>query len=200
MPDVVFTSLLASRHIPPERARVRLRTAIMGGMAGLEGTEHTRRAEQGGPAARWTPGAKDERALAALDAHGNPAESEIRVEATPESGGELRRLAALVVTEEWRLSPALAETTALLVSELLGNAVRHAGARSFGLRMTRRPGRIRVEFRDPSRALPCVMPSFGMAVTSGYGLALVERLSERWGVDLLPVGKKTWFELRVTDR
>lgn len=172
----------------------------MGGMAGLEGTEHTRRTGQNGAAARWTPGAKDERAWAALEKHGNPAESEIRVEATPESSGELRRLAALVVTEEWKLSPALAETTALLVSELLGNAVRHAGARSFGLRMIRRPGRLRVEFRDPSRALPCVMPSFGQAVTSGYGLALVERLSDRWGVDLLPVGKKTWFELRATDR
>jgi len=28
---------------------------------------------------------------------------------------------------------------------------------------------------------------------------LVDQLSQRWGVDLLPCGKTTWFEMRVTE-
>ncbi len=32
---------------------------------------------------------------------------------------------------------------------------------------------------------------------SGRGLFLVDKLSDRWGVDLLPRGKTTWFEMRV---
>ncbi|MFE9248338.1 ATP-binding protein [Streptomyces sp. NPDC007088] len=168
-------------------------------MSGLEGIEQSKRMGSAA-AARWTPTAQDEHALMAMELYGNPAETEIRVPSQPEAACEARSLAALVVTAEWGLSAALAETTALLVSELVGNAVRHTGARHFGLRMHRRPGRVRVEVRDPSRGLPCVMPSFGTAVMSGYGLMIVERLAERWGVDLLPVGKKTWFELRVGDR
>ena len=50
------------------------------------------------------------------------------------------------------------EDAVLLVSELVGNAVRHTGARVFGLRMLRRRGWIRIEVRDPSRGLPCLMP------------------------------------------
>lgn len=168
-------------------------------MAGLEGIEQSRRTNTA-TTSRWTPGAKDEQAFRAMELYGNPAESEIHVASQPEAAAAARSLAALVVTGEWGLPPALADTTALLVSELVGNAVRHTGARQFGLRMHRRPHRIRVEVRDPSRGLPCVMPAFGLAVTSGYGLMIVEKLTERWGVDLLPVGKKTWFELRVTER
>jgi hypothetical protein len=35
---------------------------------------------------------------------------------------------------------------------------------------------------------------------SGRGLFLVDKLADRWGVDLLPRGKTTWFEMRVIDR
>jgi anti-sigma regulatory factor (Ser/Thr protein kinase) len=87
----------------------------------------------------------------------------------------------------------------LLVSELVGNAVRHTGARTFGLRMLRRRGWIRIEVQDPSRGLPCLMPVHELDI-SGRGLFLVDKLSDRWGVDLLPRGKTTWFEMRVADR
>ncbi|MGO4430161.1 ATP-binding protein, partial [Streptomyces sp. MCAF7] len=98
----------------------------------------------------------------------------------------------------WGLTPQLAEHTVLLVSELVGNAVRHTGARTFGLRMLRRRGWIRVEVRDPSRGLPCLMP-VALLDTSGRGLWLVDQLAQRWGADLLPRGKTTWFEMRVTE-
>lgn len=170
----------------------------MGGMAGLEGMEQPRR-HASATAARWSPAIEDERALKALELCGNPAEAEIPLPSLPESAATARRLAQVVVLRHWGLSPRMAEDTVLLVSELVGNAVRHTGARVFGLRMHRRRGWIRVEIRDPSRGLPCLMPVQDMDI-SGRGLFLVDKLADRWGVDLLPRGKTTWFEMRAADR
>ncbi|WP_344364072.1 ATP-binding protein [Streptomyces gobitricini] len=170
---------------------------MMVGMAGLEGVEQP--GQRGGAtAARWTPAADDEQALKALELFGNPAEEEVRLPSRPESAASARRLTQCVVIRQWGLGPQVAEHAVLLVSELVGNAVRHTGARVFGLRMLRRRGWIRVEVRDPSRGLPCLMPVHELD-TSGRGLFLVDKLSDRWGVDLLPRGKTTWFEMRVSD-
>ncbi|MFF8534592.1 ATP-binding protein [Streptomyces sp. SAS_267] len=169
-----------------------------GGMAGLEGMEQPRR-HGSATAARWTPAVEDERALKALELFGNPAESEVLLPSRPESAATARRLAQIVVLRHWGLSPKMAEDAVLLVSELVGNAVRHTGARVFGLRTRRRRGWIRIEVRDPSRGLPCLMPVQELDL-SGRGLFLVDKLSDRWGVDLLPRGKTTWFEMRVADR
>ncbi|MGP4000168.1 ATP-binding protein [Streptomyces sp. 8N706] len=167
-------------------------------MAGLEGVDQPRR-RTSTAAGRWVPSVEDEQALRVLELFGDPAVEEVRLPSRPESAGTARRLAQSVVLRQWGLSAQLAEHVVLLVSELVGNAVRHTGARTFGLRMLRRRGWIRVEVRDPSRALPCLMPVHELD-TSGRGLFLVDKLSERWGVDLLPRGKTTWFEMRVTDR
>ncbi len=169
-----------------------------GGMAGLEGMEQPR-GHGRATAARWSPAVEDERALKALELFGNPTVAEVPLPSRPESAAAARRLAQVVVLREWGLTPKMTEDAVLLVSELVGNAVRHTGARVFGLRMRRRRGWIRVEVRDPSRGLPCLMPVQEMDI-SGRGLMLVDKLSDRWGVDLLPRGKTTWFEMRVADR
>ncbi|MFD7948227.1 ATP-binding protein, partial [Streptomyces sp. NPDC059744] len=57
----------------------------------------------------------------------------------------------------------------------------------------------RIEFRDPSRGLPCLMRVQELDIR-GRGLLHVDTLSDRWGVDLLPRGKTTWFEMRISDR
>ncbi|MEU1303548.1 ATP-binding protein [Streptomyces shenzhenensis] len=167
-------------------------------MAGLEGMGQPR-GHGRATAARWSPAVEDERALRALDLFGNPAEAEVPLPSRPESAATARRLAQVVVLRQWGLTPKLTEDAVLLVSELVGNAVRHTGARVFGLRLRRRRGWIRVEIRDPSRGLPCLMPVQELDI-SGRGLFLVDTLSDRWGVDLLPRGKTTWFEMRVADR
>lgn len=143
--------------------------------------------------------AEDEQALRALELFGDPAAEEVRLPSRPESASTARRLTQCVALRTWALPAQTAEYAVLLVSELVGNAVRHTGARVFGLRMLRRRGWIRIEVRDPSRGLPCLMPVQEMD-TSGRGLFLVDKLSDRWGVDLLPRGKTTWFEMRVPDR
>ncbi|GGY87630.1 ATP-binding protein [Streptomyces poonensis] len=167
-------------------------------MAGLEGIEQSRQHGRA-TAARWSPAVEDEQALKALELLGNPTEAEIPLPSRPESAATARRLAQVVMLRQWGLTPKMTEDAVLLVSELVGNAVRHTGARVFGLRMHHRRGWIRVEVRDPSRGLPCLMPVQETDI-SGRGLFLVDKLSDRWGVDLLPRGKTTWFEMRVADR
>jgi anti-sigma regulatory factor (Ser/Thr protein kinase) len=129
-----------------------------------------------------------------LELFGDPSADEVVLTSCPESAATARRL-ALAVLRLWGLHHH-GEVCERLVSELVGNAVRHTGARTFGLRMARPRGRIRVEVRDPSRALPCLLPVRELD-TSGRGLFLVDQLSDRWGVDLLAHGKTTWFELRT---
>lgn len=132
-----------------------------------------------------------------LDVLGDPSAAEVTFTSRAESASIARRL-TLAKLRAWGLAP-LAATCELLVSELVGNAVLHTGAQTFGLTMDRRRGWIRVEVRDPSRALPVLLPVQECDV-NGRGLMLVDKLSDRWGVDLLPRGKTTWFELRAADR
>lgn len=143
--------------IPSERPRSARRAAMMVCMAGLEGVEQPRQ-RGGATAARWMSAVEDEQAFKALELFGNPTEGEVRLPSRPESAATARRLTSCVVLRQWALSSQTAEHAVLLVSELVGNAVRHTGARNFGLRMLRRRGWIRIEVRDPSRGLPCLMP------------------------------------------
>ncbi|MCK7626688.1 ATP-binding protein [Streptomyces sp. RS10V-4] len=175
-------------------------------MAGLEGMEQPRPHSGTAAADRATPPADGAAVPAPAgpvptgpEVVGDPAVDEVRLPSRPQSARTARRLTAAILLKQWSLSPQLTEHSVLLVSELVGNAVRHTGARAFGLRILRRRGWIRVEVRDPSRGLPCLMPVQATDV-SGRGLFLVDKLSDRWGVDLLPRGKTTWFEVRVGDR
>ncbi|MGW2981799.1 ATP-binding protein [Streptomyces humidus] len=83
-----------------------------------------------------------------------------------------------------------------LVDELVSNALQHAGGQAVGMSLVLQPGRLRVEVRDPSRALPCMMP-LSPTAESGRGMYLVDQLSYRWGADVLPTGKYVWFELAL---
>lgn len=142
------------------------------------------------------PGAPDA-ADVPLDPLGDPSHDWVRLPSRAQSAVVCRRMARSVL-RLWALSQ-LSETVEQLVTELVGNVVRHTGAGTVGLRMRRRRGWIRVEVRDPSRALPCLLP-VGGTEANGRGLLLVHKLADRWGVELLPLGKTTWFELRVPER
>ncbi|WP_338933429.1 ATP-binding protein [Streptomyces netropsis] len=131
--------------------------------------------------------------LRALAAFGNPAVGQVCVPSGPRAGRTVRRLAGWVVAHHWALGEDLADTVCLLVSELVGNAVRHTGARTIGLRMVCCPAWIGAEVRDPSRAMPCIVPTRSFH-TTGRGLLLVDTLADRWGVNIEPRGKIVWFQ------
>jgi len=113
------------------------------------------------------------------------------------SPGAARRFVADTLAA-WDCSEAL-DTVALLVSEVVANAVVHAGSDvQVAVQLLPQTVRVTVRDRDPSPPVPRVAGAFD---ESGRGLALVEALAQRWGVD--PVdggGKDVWFETARFDR
>ncbi|MFF3110579.1 SpoIIE family protein phosphatase [Kitasatospora sp. NPDC057904] len=106
---------------------------------------------------------------------------------------EVRRARALVREQlaAWHLE-ALSDTTELLVSELVTNAVRVARDR-VRLQLIR-VDKLLVEVSDDNHNLPSLEPAEQLGET-GRGLTLVTKLAERWGTARKAVGKVVWFEL-----
>ncbi|MCX2925064.1 SpoIIE family protein phosphatase [Streptomyces sp. NEAU-W12] len=109
----------------------------------------------------------------------------------PGSVAEARRFVRATLGDA---APETLDTAQLLVSELVTNAVLHARTE---IEVTARTGDdgvlVRVSDRRPERGL---VPYGGSAYTgTGQGLALVERLASRHGVDTGEAVKTVWFEL-----
>ena len=99
-----------------------------------------------------------------------------------------------------RLSPRVArgvlEDVRLLLTELITNALRHANVRAddeIGVRAQISGETVRIEVHDPGRDGPVEMRKPG-ARGGGYGLFLVESLTDEWGVDRKD-GTTVWAEL-----
>lgn len=96
--------------------------------------------------------------------------------------------------------PELLDVVELLVSELAGNCVRHTKS-GFEVSVSADRRRIRISVSDHGPGKPVVQHVDTDAV-AGRGLALVETLSDSWGVrtNRLPrAGKAVWFELDVDE-
>jgi anti-sigma regulatory factor (Ser/Thr protein kinase) len=93
--------------------------------------------------------------------------------------------------------PETVDRVELLVSELVTNSVVHAqldAEETVDLRLKCSPDTIRVEVSDPGpRFTPHVKPRPGEPGRLGF--YLVDKLSDRWGVDHLDRGKAVWFEM-----
>ncbi|MEU6469016.1 ATP-binding protein [Streptomyces massasporeus] len=86
----------------------------------------------------------------------------------------------------------------LCASELVTNVVRHVGeAVPVTVRVWREEGgRIRLGVSDPDpRVLPVLVAGVGTEAESGRGLALLDALAVRWGVEQEPGRKTVWCEL-----
>jgi PAS domain S-box-containing protein len=113
----------------------------------------------------------------------------------PSSAAEARRFTADVL-REWHEDP-LADAVVLLVSELVTNALLHAGS-PVQLALGRRSGHVRVDVVDESPVMPGVR-DYDDEATTGRGLGLVEMVAESWGVEPRhPRGKSVWFEMPST--
>ncbi|WP_030859984.1 ATP-binding protein [Streptomyces sp. NRRL S-37] len=97
----------------------------------------------------------------------------------------------------WDLD-SVGDLAALLVSELVTNALRHATA-PVGVRLTRPTGRTGVLLVEVSDPLP--EPPHERTARpedeGGRGLQLLASASRRWGTRPGAVGKTVWFELAV---
>jgi serine/threonine-protein kinase RsbW len=95
------------------------------------------------------------------------------------------------------LPSAVRDDVLLLVTELVTNAVRHSTAGSDGL--------VRVELRAGPDTLWVAVSDEGAGFTAdapvepneagGWGLALVDRIADRWAVAPIGSGTCAWFEI-----
>ncbi|MBM9507931.1 fused response regulator/phosphatase [Actinacidiphila acididurans] len=133
-----------------------------------------------------------------------------RVRATPESDVATWRIpddpAAVTSARDlsveqltaWGLAD-LAFTTELIVSELVTNAIRHAGG-PIELRLIRdaRGGTMVCEVSDPSNTQPRLRQARSTD-EGGRGLFLVAQLATRWGSRYKTTGKTIWAEQTVSE-
>ncbi|MGW4445201.1 ATP-binding protein [Streptomyces sp. NPDC004682] len=111
----------------------------------------------------------------------------------PKSAATARRLVRTACTA-WGLDRT-AENGALVLAELVANAVRHARRQNIRVMVDRpKPDMVRVAVSDFSHVLPelCTPKD---DEEGGRGLALVTGLATKWGTEKKPWGKIVWAEL-----
>lgn len=92
------------------------------------------------------------------------------------------------------LAAELLQVVVLLASELVANAVRHAGADPIGIRFAIISDTIRVEVADEGPGFRPEIPPEEPGRAGGWGLRLVDELADRWGVAESD-GSRVWFEI-----
>jgi serine/threonine-protein kinase RsbW len=128
---------------------------------------------------------------------GDRMEHRATFELVPEAASQARA----VVKDE--LGPSVSgkvlEDATLLVSELVTNAVRHAprtGSPGVELRLKVEHERVRVVVSDPGGGFDAAPRLPTASESSGWGLYLVDRLADRWGV-IARDRNEVWFEIDV---
>ena len=114
----------------------------------------------------------------------------MRLGSGPEAAAEARRAIADLRAD---LDPPLMETMRLLVTELITNTVRHTNCDALTLRVAIGKSAVLAEVCDEA---PAFDPQPSEAADDGWGLFLVERLAESWGVKDDGGSKRVWFELQ----
>ncbi|BBC31713.1 Stage II sporulation protein E [Streptomyces graminofaciens] len=107
------------------------------------------------------------------------------------------RAAVREQVHSWGLG-SLADTTELLVGELVTNAVRHTHSRRIELRLVR-GDTLLCEVDDDDHTLPSLL-STGPTDEFGRGLRVVSTLAREWGASRTGAGKTVWFELTLQRR
>ena len=116
----------------------------------------------------------------------------IDLPAAPAAASSARRFARSTL-EEQGITGTVLDDAELLVSELVTNAVLHAGTAT-RVDIDVRGQRVRISVFDGDSRLPQVQHYEPDAIT-GRGLLLVQRIARQWGAERLPNGKVVWFEL-----
>jgi anti-sigma regulatory factor (Ser/Thr protein kinase) len=119
------------------------------------------------------------------------AELSLQIAGGPDAPSDARTALRRLYPE---VPPDVMQVLALLASELVANAVTHAGAESIGLRFQVLPETIRVEVADEGPGFAPNPGELDPSAVGGWGLYLVDQLSSRWGV-IDGEGARVWFEI-----
>ena len=111
------------------------------------------------------------------------------------AGAEARRA---LTAGNGRLPAAARADVLLLLTELVTNAVRHGGVppdQTVSVEVRQWPRRVRVEVVDPGTRFTQVRPGSRGDESGGWGLFLVDRIADSWGVARALAGTCVWFEI-----
>ena len=108
----------------------------------------------------------------------------------PRSPDSIRTARHLVNDHTTTLGLQRRQDAALMVSELVTNAVQH-GIGAITLRIEAEPGAVRVEVAD--EGIVAVAPSPAPGADGGWGLRIVDQLADDWGI--LEGSTRVWFRL-----
>lgn len=116
----------------------------------------------------------------------------VRLEGGPRAAAAARSVLGRL---EGSVPPHVFDDLRLLVTELVTNSVRHAEATMVGLQVSLSRDTVRIEVTDHGRGFAPRPRRQGQDERSGWGLYLVDRLADRWGVAARDAGTSVWLEL-----
>lgn len=115
---------------------------------------------------------------------------------TAAAPGMARRVVREMV-QAWSMDPQLVPDAELLVTEVVANAVEHAGSESaLELDLTASDDWLRVGLADGSMIRP-VIRELDHTALRGRGMQLVAAVADRWGSEDHRGGKRVWFDLNA---
>lgn len=114
----------------------------------------------------------------------------VDLEQTPAAPGAARRFVRSSISD---IDDAALDAVELLTSELVTNAVIHAGSEPH-LVLVLHPDRVRVEVHDSDPTMPA-RRNPDEARPGGRGLLLLDQVASDWGVEPVDGGKLVWFEV-----
>lgn len=128
----------------------------------------------------------------------------LRLESTPDAPARARELVASAC-RRWT-TPDLRAPAALVISELVSNAVQHAGT-DIEVRLARNADHLYLSVRDGSPVPPRIAAGTddgvfpqdtGPLADRGRGLRLVSTYATAWGCNVTGDGKTVWATLRMS--
>lgn len=109
------------------------------------------------------------------------------------SAAKARHAVAILLRDVANVPAVVVEDVLLLVSELVTNAVLHAGT-EVRLRASVEDAVVTVSVRDQDPSHSPVLARQGADATNGRGILLVHTLASDWGIELAEDTKLVWFQ------
>ena len=120
----------------------------------------------------------------------------LRLAGGPDAAGVARR--ALDRLED-ELDADTVDVIRLLVTELVTNSVRHAEAQAVDIRINVSQEQVRLEVTDRGPGFEFEQRSPEQDLEGGWGLYLVDRLADRWGIRSERDSSLVWAEIERPD-